>query len=57
MNLTYDLAVQELSANSDKAARAAKAIAATLLKPATSAPAPLTFPDRRTGPTKPGGFA
>jgi class 3 adenylate cyclase len=57
-NLDYDTAVQELSANNDKAARLSKAMAAApLLKPSTSAPAPLRFPNRPAGPTKPDGFA
>lgn len=57
-NLAYDMAVNEMSSKSDKTARAAKSMAAsTLLKPATAAAAPLTFPDRPTGPVKPGGFA
>ena len=56
--LDYDAAVNEMSAKNDKTARAAKALAAsTLLKPATAAAAPLSFPDRPTGPVKPGGFA
>jgi len=57
-NLDYDIAVQELSANNDKAAKLSKAMAAAgLLKPATSAPAPLRFPNHPAGPTKPDGFA
>jgi class 3 adenylate cyclase len=56
--LDYDTAVEEMSSKNDKAARAAKAFAASsLLKPATAAAAPLTFPNRPTGPAKPGGFA
>jgi hypothetical protein len=56
--LDYDTAVNEMSAKNDKTARAAKDLAAsTLLKPATAAAAPLSFPDRPTGPVKPGGFA
>ena len=57
-NLDYDTAVNEMSAKNDTAARAAKAMAAsTLLKPATAAAAPLSFPNRPAGPVKPGGFA
>jgi len=57
-NLDYDTAVQELSAKNDKAAKASKAMAAAgLLKPATAAAAPLTFPNRPAGPAKPDGFA
>lgn len=57
-NLDYDTAVSEMAAKDDKTARAAKAMAvSTLLKPASAAAAPLTFPDRATGPAKPGGFA
>lgn len=56
--LDYDTAVNEMSAKSDKSARASKAMAAsTLLKPATAAAAPLGFPNRQTGPAKPDGFA
>ena len=55
--LNYDTAIQELSAKNDKAARAAKAMASGLLKPATPAAAPFTFPNRPTGPSKPDGFA
>lgn len=56
--LDYDTAVNEMSSKNDKTARAAKALPATsLLKPATAAAAPLAFPDRPTGPAKPGGFA
>jgi class 3 adenylate cyclase len=56
--LDYDTAVSEMAAKDDKTARAAKAMAAsTLLKPASAAAAPLTFPNRPTGPAKPGGFA
>jgi class 3 adenylate cyclase len=56
--LDYDTAVNEMSSRNDKTARAAKAIAGSpLLKPATAAAAPLAFPDRPTGPAKPGGFA
>jgi class 3 adenylate cyclase len=55
--LNYDTAVEELSNKNDKAARAAKAMGgAGLLKPAT-APAPFSFPNRPTGPSKPDGFA
>jgi hypothetical protein len=58
-NLTYDTAVQELSAKNDKAAKAVKALSAgPLLKPATAAAAaPVAFPNRPTGPAKPAGFA
>ncbi len=56
--LDYDTAVNEMSSKNDKTARAAKAFSASrLLKPATAAAAPMTFPDRPTGPAKPGGFA
>jgi class 3 adenylate cyclase len=56
--LDYDTALDEMSTKNDKTARAAKAAtASTLLKPATAAAAPLSFPDRPTGPVKPGGFA
>jgi class 3 adenylate cyclase len=57
-NLDYNTAVSEMAAKDDKTARAAKAMAvSTLLKPASAAAAPLTFPDRPAGPAKPGGFA
>jgi class 3 adenylate cyclase len=56
--LTYDIAVKELSEKNDSAARAAKILeSSALLKPATPAVAPLSFPNRPTGPSKPAGFA
>jgi len=56
--LDYETAVNEMSTKNDKTARAAKALSATtLLKPASTAAAPLSFPNRPTGPAKPGGFA
>ena len=56
--LDYDTALNEMAAKDDKAARASKALAAsTLLKPSSAAAAPLSFPNRPTGPAKPGGFA
>jgi len=56
--LTYDTALAELDQKADKAARATKAFAAAgLLKPASAATQPLSFPNRPTGPAKPGGFA
>jgi class 3 adenylate cyclase len=56
--LTYDVAVKQLSEKNDSAAKAAKAAESSgLLKPATAAAAPFSFPDRRTGPAKPDGFA
>lgn len=55
--LDYDTAVNEMSAKGDKAARATKAAAASLLQPASAAAAPLAFPNRQTGPAKPDGFA
>jgi class 3 adenylate cyclase len=56
-NLDYDTAVEELSRRNDRAAKAAKAMAASLLKPASSPAAGYTFPNRPTGPAKPDGFA
>ncbi|WP_024576590.1 MULTISPECIES: adenylate/guanylate cyclase domain-containing protein [unclassified Afipia] len=57
-NLTYDVALNELAAKNDKAAKATKALSASsLLQPASAAAAPLSFPNRPAGPTKPGGFA
>lgn len=56
--LDYDTAVNEMAGKDDGAARAIKAMAGSaLLKPASSAPEPLSFPNRPAGPTKPGGFA
>jgi hypothetical protein len=55
--LDYDTAVEELSKRNDRAAKAAKAMAASLLKPASSPAAGYTFPNRPTGPAKPDGFA
>jgi class 3 adenylate cyclase len=57
-NLGYDTAVDEMSSKGDKAARAAKAMAtSSLLQPASAAAQPFSFPNRPTGPAKPGGFA
>jgi class 3 adenylate cyclase len=57
-NLTYDVAVAELSAKNDKAAKAAKALSTVgLLQPASAAASPYSFPNRPTGPQTPGGFA
>jgi class 3 adenylate cyclase len=57
-NLDYDVAVDELAAKDDKAAKASKAMAsAGLLKPAAAVTPPLAFPNRRTGPATPDGFA
>ena len=56
--LTYDVALKELSEKNDSAAKAVKVMeASSLLKPATAAVAPFTFPNRPTGPSKPAGFA
>jgi class 3 adenylate cyclase len=56
--LNYDIAADELSAKNDNAGRAAKAMASgSLLKPATPAAAPFSFPNKPTGPSKPAGFA
>lgn len=56
-DLTYDRAVDEMSAKHDKVARAIKAAASSLLQPTSAAAAPLSFPNRAAGPAKPGGFA
>jgi class 3 adenylate cyclase len=56
--LDYDTAVKELSDRNDKSAKASKAAAvSSLLKPATTAASAFSFPDRKTGPAKPDGFA
>lgn len=56
--LNYDTAVKELVEKNDSAARAAKAVeSASLLKPATAAITPFSFPNRAGGPSKPDGFA
>ncbi len=56
--LDYDSVLKELSDKNDRAAKASKAAAAgSLLKPATAAANAFTFPDRKTGPSKPDGFA
>lgn len=56
--LTYDVAVKELSEKNDSSAKAAKALEPSrLLKPATTAVAPFSFPSRPAGPSKPAGFA
>jgi class 3 adenylate cyclase len=57
-DLDYDKAVDQMAGKDDKTARAVKAMAASsLLKPASAAAAPLSFPNRPAGPAKPGGFA
>jgi len=58
-NLDYDVAVNELSAKSDRAASLAKSMGtAGLLKPAAAVAAPpVAFPPHRSGPAKPDGFA
>jgi class 3 adenylate cyclase len=54
----YDVAVKELSERCESASPTAKAMESTsLLKPATAAAAPFSFPNRPTGPSKPNGFA
>jgi hypothetical protein len=56
--LNYDTAVEELSAKNDSAGRAAKSVTSGgLLKSATAAATPFSFPNRPTGPSKPDGFA
>jgi class 3 adenylate cyclase len=55
--LDYDTCVEELSNKNDKTAKAARALEATLLKPATGVSVGYAFPARRSGPTKPDGFA
>jgi hypothetical protein len=56
--LTYDVAVMELSEKNDSSAKASKALESSgLLKPATAAAAPFSFPSRAAGPSKPAGFA
>lgn len=55
--LDYDAAIEELSARNDKAARASKSLAASLLKPSTAAASGFSFPNRPAGPSKPTGFA
>lgn len=55
--LNYGVAVNEIDLL-DKRGNVAKAAESTsLLRPATTASVPLTFPDRRTGPSKPAGYA
>jgi hypothetical protein len=56
-DLTYDIALDQLSAKQDKVAKAVKAAAASLLQPVSAAAAPLTFPNRPAGPAKDDGFA
>ena len=56
--MTYDVAVKELSEKNDSSAKAAKALESSgLLKPATAAAAPFSFPSRAAGPSKPAGFS
>ncbi|MEY9643965.1 class 3 adenylate cyclase [Bradyrhizobium elkanii] len=57
-DLDYETALNGMAGKNDSIARAIKTAAgASLLKPASSPAAPLSFPDRPAGPTKPGGFA
>lgn len=56
-NLSYEAALQAVAINNNNPAKALKVAAAPLLKPATAAAAPYTFPDRATGPAKRDGFA
>jgi class 3 adenylate cyclase len=57
-NLSYAIAVEELAAKSDRAGKAAKALASgALLRPPTTASTGFSFPNRPTGPSKPAGFA
>ncbi len=55
--LTYDVAVREIAEAKENARKAREA--AGLLKAATvaAAPSPFSFPDHRTAPAKPAGFA
>jgi hypothetical protein len=54
--LIYDVAVSEIGLSSDRGnLKAAESV--SLLRPATAAAVPLIFPDRRTGPSKPAGYA
>lgn len=56
--LDYQTCVDELSNKNDKAAKAARDMEGSLLKPVASvAASTYAFPARRTGPTKPDGFA
>lgn len=56
--LDYAICVKELSDKNDKAAKSARDMESALLKPAASVALPsYAFPPRRTGPTKPAGFA
>lgn len=56
--LDYQTCIDELSGKNDKAAKAARDMERSLLKPAaTVAASAYSFPSRRTGPTKPDGFA
>jgi len=59
-NLTYDVALSELAAKNDKAAKASKAEqtgAPSLLHAASAAVAPYEFRNSPAGPAKPDGFA
>ena len=61
VDLDYDTAVDELAERGDAAAKRARALRSpSLLRSATAAPAAspaFSFPDQRTGPAKPAGFA
>jgi hypothetical protein len=56
-DLDYETCVDELSKKDDRTAKAAKIMESGLLKPATAVTGSYSFPPRRTGPTKPDGFA
>ncbi len=56
--LDYATAINEMSSDGDSAAKASKSMdEAGLLKPAAAVAPSLTFPNRRTGPATPDGFA
>ena len=57
VDLDYPTCLDELNRKNDKVAKVAKAMESSLLRPATAASSSLVFPPRRTGPSKPDGFA
>ena len=57
VDLDYSTCLDELNKKNDRVAKAAKATESNLLRPATAASSAFAFPPRRTGPSRPDGFA
>jgi len=57
VDLDYPTCLDELNKKNDRVAKVAKATESNLLRPVTAASSAFAFPPRRTGPSKPDGFA